>query len=52
METEQSLLCEWKFLDYEPTNVLIYEKDYRDYIVIYVVDGTPILPKLSRTPLP
>lgn len=30
---------DYEYADYEPTNIHIYEKEFRDYVVYYVAQG-------------
>jgi len=30
---------QWEYAEYEPSNVLIYEKEFHDYVVYYVAQG-------------
>lgn len=42
MELDNTLSC-WEFAEYQPSNVHIYEKDFHDYVVLYIVRETPII---------
>lgn len=42
MELDNTL-SSWEFAEYEPTNVHICEKEFHDYVVVYIVRETSIV---------
>lgn len=41
---------QWEYADYEPSNIHIYEKEFRDYVVYYVAHGDLFSGSSQRTP--
>ncbi|KOC59759.1 Oxidation resistance protein 1 [Habropoda laboriosa] len=43
MESDCSIMStsSWEFLDYEQNNIYIYEKEFRDYVVYFSMNGSP-----------